>query len=102
MYILHPLHVKFVRENTQSKKYYSLSKKESLFNMNNTFKTYVWGMNHVQEKKGKMTKSKLYFEKESLGLQAKRKYPMNSIYKKVTCNHNSLILTWFGAYVFAT
>ena len=49
-------------------------------------------MNHVQEKKGKMTKSKLYFEKESLGLQAKRKYPMNSFYKKVTCNHNSLIL----------
>ena len=44
------------------------------------------------KKKGEMTKSKLYFEKESLGLQAKRDYPMNYFYK----SHNSLVLTWFG------
>ena len=78
------------------------AQKESLFNMNNTFKTYVWGMNHVQEKREKWQKVNCVFEKESLGLQAKRKYPMNSFYKKVTCNHNSLILTWLGAYIFAT
>ena len=42
------------------------AQKESLFNMNNTFKTYVWGMNHVQEKREKWQKVNCTLKKKVL------------------------------------